>query len=169
VYTWKEPHPYYYFRLRLLLDWILYLLTTSPHDSELQVITAPPLITTTHAKSFPACCVFTNRSLVTASNNGDSSASALKFSLNGGSLTTILQLTSSSLPNPVQNLLDYPNCLLSTNRVDNTVHFRIPLRCRKSVFTEPSLAAAVYSCLLIICCLATDVVPLSVSLPLPRN
>jgi hypothetical protein len=32
-----------------------------------------------------------------------------------------------------------------------------------------SLAAAVYSCLLRIFCLATDVVPLSVSQPLPRN
>jgi hypothetical protein len=45
-------------------------------------------ITTAHAKPFPTCCVFTSRSLVTASNNGDSSASALKSSLNGGSLPT---------------------------------------------------------------------------------
>jgi hypothetical protein len=32
-------------------------------------------MTTAHAKSFPACCVFTSRSLPTASNNGHSSAS----------------------------------------------------------------------------------------------
>jgi hypothetical protein len=32
-----------------------------------------------------------------------------------------------------------------------------------------SLAAAVYSCLIRICSIATDVVPLSVSRPLPRN
>jgi hypothetical protein len=32
-----------------------------------------------------------------------------------------------------------------------------------------SLAAAIYSCLLWICCLVTDVVRLSVSRPLPRN
>jgi hypothetical protein len=44
--------------------------------------------TTAHAKSFQACCIFTSRSLVTASNSGDSSASALKSCLNGGSLPT---------------------------------------------------------------------------------
>jgi hypothetical protein len=42
-------------------------------------------ITTAHAKFFQPA-VFTSRSLVTASNSGDSSASALKSSLNGGSL-----------------------------------------------------------------------------------
>jgi hypothetical protein len=30
-----------------------------------------------HTLSFPVCCVFTSRSLITASNSGDSSASAL--------------------------------------------------------------------------------------------
>jgi hypothetical protein len=35
-------------------------------------------ITTAHAKSFPACWVFTSHCLLTASNSGDSSASALK-------------------------------------------------------------------------------------------
>jgi hypothetical protein len=43
-------------------------------------------ITTEPAKSFPACCVFTSLSLVTASNNGYSSASVLRSCLNGGSL-----------------------------------------------------------------------------------
>jgi hypothetical protein len=46
-------------------------------------------ITTAPAKHFPACYVFTSRSLVTASNSGDSSVSALKSSLNGGSLPTV--------------------------------------------------------------------------------
>jgi hypothetical protein len=45
-------------------------------------------ITTVYAKSYPAFSFFTRRFLVTASNNGDSSASALKSSLNGGSLAT---------------------------------------------------------------------------------
>jgi hypothetical protein len=40
---------------------------------------------------------------------------------------------------------------------------------RESVNRAFSLAAAIYFCLLRICCLATDVVPLSVSLPLPNN
>jgi hypothetical protein len=45
-------------------------------------------ITTAHSKSFPACCDFTKRCLVTAYNSRDSSDSALKSSLNGGSLPT---------------------------------------------------------------------------------
>jgi hypothetical protein len=43
-------------------------------------------ITRTHAKSFTTYNVFTSSCLVTASNNGYSPASVLKFSLNGGSL-----------------------------------------------------------------------------------
>jgi hypothetical protein len=43
-----------------------YSATASPHNS--QQTTAP-------AKPFPACCVLTSRSLATASNSGDSSAS----------------------------------------------------------------------------------------------
>jgi hypothetical protein len=63
------------------------------HDSELQAITPPPLISTlykslAHTLSFPACYVFTSRSLVTASNSGDYWASSLKSSLNGGSFPT---------------------------------------------------------------------------------
>jgi hypothetical protein len=57
------------------------LLITLTHDSELQVITEPPLISTIYKSPrhsdmpFPACNVFTRRSLVTTSNSGDSSAS----------------------------------------------------------------------------------------------
>jgi hypothetical protein len=58
-----------------VLDWIRDLLTTYTHDLELEAITAPALISTAAAKSFPACCVFTSRSLGTASNSGDSSTS----------------------------------------------------------------------------------------------
>jgi hypothetical protein len=54
-----------------VMDWILDL----RHDSEVQVITAPSLISTLykspqHTKSFPACSVFTRRFLITASNDG---------------------------------------------------------------------------------------------------
>jgi hypothetical protein len=51
------------------------------HNSELQVITAPLLISIIHRlpqhplSLFPACCAFNSRSLATASNSGDSSAS----------------------------------------------------------------------------------------------
>jgi hypothetical protein len=41
-----------------------------------------------YSKFFQACCVFTSRSLVTASNTGNSSASALKSTLNVGSRPT---------------------------------------------------------------------------------
>jgi hypothetical protein len=45
-------------------------------------------ITRAHAKPFPARSVFTSSCLVRASNNGYSSASVLRRSLNGGSLPT---------------------------------------------------------------------------------
>jgi hypothetical protein len=64
-----------------------YSTTANLHNSQ---------ITTALAKHFPACCVFTSPSLITASNSEDSSASALKSCMNGGSLPTafhLLQLT----------------------------------------------------------------------------
>jgi hypothetical protein len=77
-----------------VLDWTLALLTTLQHDWELQVITAPSLISTLykspqHTLSLFQPAVFTSRSLVTDSDSGDSSTSALKFSLNGGSIPTV--------------------------------------------------------------------------------
>jgi hypothetical protein len=59
------------------LDEGMDLLTIYTHDSELQTITAPPISSTIHKSPqhplslFPAYCVFTNCSLVTASNSGD--------------------------------------------------------------------------------------------------
>jgi hypothetical protein len=68
------------------------LLITCTHDSELQVITAPPLISTLykslHAKSFPTCSVFASRSLATVYNSGDSSACVLASLLPGEYPTT---------------------------------------------------------------------------------
>jgi hypothetical protein len=55
--------------------------TLIPHDAELQVIYSATAnlhdseITTAPAKPFPACCIFTSCSLITASNSGVSSAS----------------------------------------------------------------------------------------------
>jgi hypothetical protein len=63
------------------LDWWRDLLTSYRHDSELQTITAPPLISTIYKspqhplRLFAACCVLTSHSLAKASNSGDSSAS----------------------------------------------------------------------------------------------
>jgi hypothetical protein len=56
------------------------LLTTYIHDSELQspaTLSLIKLYKSLHAASSPACSVLTSRCLVTASNNGDSSASVL--------------------------------------------------------------------------------------------
>jgi hypothetical protein len=52
--------------------------------SELQVIKAPPLISTLrkspqHPLNFPACCVFTSHSQATASYSGDSSVPLAQF------------------------------------------------------------------------------------------
>jgi hypothetical protein len=55
------------------LDCWMDLLITYTHDSELQAITAPPLISIIHKS--PACCVFTSRYLATVTNSVDSSAS----------------------------------------------------------------------------------------------
>jgi hypothetical protein len=82
-----------------VLDWVLDLLTTYAHDLELQSVTTPPLISIIHKSPqhplslfHPVVCVFTSRSLVTASNRGYSWASAHKSSLNGGSLPAFFQL-----------------------------------------------------------------------------
>jgi hypothetical protein len=62
-------------------DWWKDLLTTYTQHSELLIITAPLLISTVHRspqhplRLFPSCCVFNSRSIATASNSGDSSAS----------------------------------------------------------------------------------------------
>jgi hypothetical protein len=70
------------------------LVTTSNYSATANLHTLQ--ITTASAKSFPACCVFTCRSLVTASNSGDYSAPAHKSALNGGSIPTPSVLHSLS-------------------------------------------------------------------------
>jgi hypothetical protein len=62
-------------------------MTTYTHDSELQTITAPLFISTLY-KSPQHTLSFSSPSLVTASNSGDSSASADKSYLNRGFIPT---------------------------------------------------------------------------------
>jgi hypothetical protein len=64
-----------------------YSATANFHNS--QTTTAP-------AKPFPACCVFTTRSLATASNSGDSSASRAQVLCHSHSYRS--QLNCQSLP-----------------------------------------------------------------------
>jgi hypothetical protein len=124
---------------------------------ELQVITAPSLISTAPAKSFPVCCVFTSRSLVRASNNWDCSASALRSSLHNFLYRTDLVAVIVFLITPrhgqgIQQRSSVARISVATG----------------TCLSSRSRTAAIYSCLLI-CYVATDAVPLSVSRPLPRN
>jgi hypothetical protein len=140
------------------------LLTTYRHDSELQAITAPPLNSTIHKspqhplRFFPACCVFASRSLTTASNSGESSASHS-------------QVLSSQTP--VQNPLGCPSCIPynSSARPSQTTAFILVCVSVASGTCLPSrsIVAAICSCLLRICCLAMHFVPFSVSRPLRRS
>jgi hypothetical protein len=73
------------------------LLTTYTHDSELQAITALSLITlqvtTASGKPLPACCVFISRSLATASDIVDSSASSAQVLLSQPPVQNSTQLS----------------------------------------------------------------------------
>jgi hypothetical protein len=152
-----------------VLDWILDLVTTYTHNSELQAITAPSLMSTTHISPqhklrFPAWSVLTSRSLITAINSGDHSASAFKFSLNDGFLPTDSFLHRL----PYRTGLVAPFVFLITPRHGPRRQHRSSVTAGTCLLNRCS-AAAVYSCLLRICCLATNVVPSSVSQPFPRN
>jgi hypothetical protein len=61
------------------LDWWMDLLTTYTSNYSATANLHNSQITTEHFKPFPACCVFTSRSLATAANSGDSSASRAHF------------------------------------------------------------------------------------------
>jgi hypothetical protein len=79
-------------------------------------------ITTAHAMSFPACCVFISRSLVGAPNSEDSSASALKSSLH-------------SLP--YRTDLAAPVVFFITPRHGLRRQHHSQIHCSGNVFTEP--------------------------------
>jgi hypothetical protein len=131
------------------LDWWMNLLTTCTHHSELQIFTALSLISTLyqslHAKSSPACSVFTSRCLVTALNNGDSSASVLTSLLFGEyqttELSTVIQRHLFSAPlaelnSQLTGSLGRPRCL-AYNTFARTQY----LYCCRGVFTAPLLGS----------------------------
>jgi hypothetical protein len=131
------------------LDWWMDLLTTYTHDSELQAVTAPPPITTAPAKPFPACCVFTSRSLATASDSGDASASRP-------------QVLSSQTA--VQNWLGCPSCLQDNSSA--RTRQKHPVSNSTSIVARRFVAAG--TCLSSRC-LETGLVYLSVSLSSHSN
>jgi hypothetical protein len=139
------------------------LLSTSTQDSWILLIITPSLIFTLykslqHTLSSFVCCVCTSRSLVTASNSGDSSAFALKPFLNGGSLHTASFLHRF----PYRTDLVVPVIFLITPRHGPRRQHRFSVACVSvtagTYFPSRFLAAADYSCFLRIYCLATDVV-----------
>jgi hypothetical protein len=79
------------------------LLTTYTHHSELQAITALLLISTIHKlpqhplSLFPACYIFTSRSLATASNSGNSSALHAQVLLSQLSVQNSLSAVNSTI------------------------------------------------------------------------
>jgi hypothetical protein len=152
-----------------VLDWILGLLTIYTHNSELQAITAPSPISTRYKSLQYALgpfqsSVFTSPSLVTASNSWDSSASALKSSLNGGSLPTASFLHRL----PYRTDLVAPFVILITPRQGpHRQHRSFSYPLPRNVCTEPFFSSG-RPFLLRICCLVTDV-PLAVSEPSPSN
>jgi hypothetical protein len=90
-----------------VLDWILDLLATLTQQVIIITLNYGAIanlhtlqFTTTHAKSLPACSVFTRCFLVTAYNNCYSSVSVLQFSLNGGSLPIVNSYSSCPPYNP---------------------------------------------------------------------
>jgi hypothetical protein len=116
--------------------------------------------------SFPACSVFTTSCLIRGSNNGYSSASGLSNPL---STAAPLQLCSVSFLHCLLYRTDLvtTNCLpyKSSARRAQTTPFILVSVAGGTCLPSRSLAAAVYSCLLRICCVTTDVVSLSVSRP----
>jgi hypothetical protein len=118
------------------------LLTTYTHDSELQVITAPPLISTIHRSPHQPLglfqpAVFTSRSLATASNSGDSSASrAQVFSSqppvqNSAELTLSLAYNISARITYKTQLFCYMRILLS--------------RCPETALVYPPISQSLHS------------------------
>jgi hypothetical protein len=92
-------------------------------------------ITTGHAKSFPASCIYTSRSLVTTSNSRDPSASALKSALNNTSFPT--DIFFHRLPYGTESVAAIVFLLTPRHGPRRKHHFRMRICFRGNVFTEP--------------------------------
>jgi hypothetical protein len=125
----------------VLNNWMycLQIITTNNYNTIADFHTLQ--FTTAHAKSFPAFSVFTRRFLVTASNNGYSSAFVLKPSLNGGSLPTDSRLFHTDLPvfySPTDWALTLSLAYISARTTQKTPFLSsMRIRCSGDVVTEP--------------------------------
>jgi hypothetical protein len=116
------------------MDWWMDLLTTYIHDSELQVIKAPLLISTIHESPqhplslFPACCV-NSRSLATASNSGDYSASCAhvftvrRISRNRTLVNCQPNYSAISSQPPLQSSIQLPTLNWTLSLTNQELHF----------------------------------------------
>jgi hypothetical protein len=107
------------------------LLTTYILHWELRLITAPLLISTIdrlpqHPLSpFPACCVFSSRSLAAASNSGNSSASRT------------LVVTVRRISRQLNSKVNFSASYLQDNSLERTTQKTQPIYCCRGVFTGP--------------------------------
>jgi hypothetical protein len=132
------------------LDWVVSfinhfytpLLTTSNYSAvanpqTLQTTTAP-------AKSFPDCCVLTSRSLATASNSGDSSASRAQVLLSQPPVQNSCQLSSRLQRHLFSSFLAELNCIADPQRTRCHL-FSVPsAKVKVRVKVKATLRLAVY-------------------------
>jgi hypothetical protein len=122
------------------LDWILDLLIIYTHDSELQAITAPPLISTIHKSPqqplnlFRPARVFTSRFLATASNGGDFSPSRPQVLSEGGSLPTTSFPYTTDLVAPFVILITPLHGSSRKHRFQRYLYCCMHIICRGNVF-----------------------------------
>jgi hypothetical protein len=134
-------------------EWIHWPLVTSNYSATANLHNSQ--ITTATAKHFPGFCVFTSRSLATASNSGNSSASRAQVLLSQTSHTTL-----------TINSLDRPSCLQDNSSartmqkppISNSNSFVacvfvaagmcLQNSCPRSLFTELQLSKCLYDTIL---------------------
>jgi hypothetical protein len=121
IITWQSDY-------RRGLDWWLDLLTTITHDLWLHLIIAPSLISTLY-KSLQHTLSLLSRSLVTASNRGDSSASAFT-SLPASSQLHRLSLLFTDSLTTINSCSNYSPCIISARSEQKTPLPTVPLLLR---------------------------------------
>jgi hypothetical protein len=119
-------------RVGVILDWVFdWMLDLLIHVVTMNIANIHTLqITTAHAKYFPACGVFTSRSLVTASNSGESSTAALKSSLH-----SLPHRTHSDVP--IFFLVTHLHGPNRKHRFEEYIYCCMRIRYRGNVFTDP--------------------------------
>jgi hypothetical protein len=133
------------------MDWILDLLTQLGTAINYNAIADLHTLqfTTAPAKSFPAFCFFKSRSLATATNGGDPSASRAQVLLSQPPMQNSLKSQIPAANHQLQNATESAYNILARNHIENTVSivtvqqyfYRCNgIRCRGNPFTEQLVA-----------------------------